>query len=63
MNDRELTDLSKCLFLIQIDESGNINAAVFFFFISVNFCFSFVFRYGNVPNEFETKKKQKLTEI
>ena len=29
----------------------------------INFDFSFVLACGNVANEFETKKKQKLTEI
>lgn len=40
---------------------GNINVRVAInFFYSVEFCFSLVFCYGN---EFETKKKQNLTEI
>ena len=40
---------------------GNINVCVAVnFFISVKFCFSFAFCYGH---EFETKKKQNLTEI
>ena len=40
---------------------GNINVCVAVnFFISVKVCFSFVFYYGY---EFETKKKQNLTEI
>ena len=57
MDDRELTDLSKLLLLIQIDQSGNIFAAVNFF-ISVNFCFFIFFfpLFVNI-NEFETKEK------
>jgi len=39
MNDRELTDLSKHLLLIQIDEYGNMYAAVIFYYFQLIFVF------------------------